>query len=362
MAICAEELDLDSDRLLVERFQNGDESAFTELYARHFNRLRRFCTRRVGDLDLAEELAQEAFIRALGALPDFAEERRFYPWLTVIAGRLCIDHHRKHGRVRPVDSVDDLPAPDDVNDIFQEVDRQHVRQALGRVKPRHRQVLLLREGKGLTYDAICAELGTTRTTVDTLIHRARRALRREFEIVAGGRLVGLSVFGLAAKAWHRFRTRTAGWLLESRFPTMGGLAAPVAAGALVVGTSLGLGAVPRPADGSEQIEAPTRTSSELPRQTRTGPSTGVGEPASGSVDVTYSGGAPNPEPSEPEGESLGSVGPVHPYLGEQSQEEAEKQAEDMPVYIDAGVAFVGADPEALTGDVETELTTEPGGL
>src|SRR5690349_10166861 len=92
--------------MLVLRYQRGDESAFDELYRRYYPRLHQYCLRRVGDTHAAEELAQDAFIRAMGAMLRFSGDRRFYPWMTVIAQRLCIDHHRRSSRVEPVAEVD----------------------------------------------------------------------------------------------------------------------------------------------------------------------------------------------------------------------------------------------------------------
>ncbi|MEA3020378.1 MAG: polymerase sigma-70 factor, subfamily, partial [Actinomycetota bacterium] len=106
VAIRVEDIDLAADRELVERWQAGEQGAFDDLYRRYFTRLRSFCQKRVHDRDAAEEIAQEAFVKALQALPRFAGERRFYPWVTVIASRLCVDHHRRLGRVRPVEEID----------------------------------------------------------------------------------------------------------------------------------------------------------------------------------------------------------------------------------------------------------------
>ena len=65
----AYDIDLDRDRALVEAWQAGDASAFDDLYRLYFDRLRAFCERRVGDRGDAEEIAQEAFAKALQALP-----------------------------------------------------------------------------------------------------------------------------------------------------------------------------------------------------------------------------------------------------------------------------------------------------
>src|SRR5690606_14212287 len=76
----AGDVDLVRDRALVEAWQAGDGTAFDDLYRRYFDRLRAFCRKRVGDPVEADDIAQEAFLRALQALPRLTGERRFYPW------------------------------------------------------------------------------------------------------------------------------------------------------------------------------------------------------------------------------------------------------------------------------------------
>ena len=101
-----DDVDLDRDRALVERCQAGDSAAFGNLYARYYERLLRFCLRRLNDRHEAEDAAQEAFARAWKALPRFAGERRFYPWLTVIAGNICTDMLRRRSRSTPTDDME----------------------------------------------------------------------------------------------------------------------------------------------------------------------------------------------------------------------------------------------------------------
>jgi RNA polymerase sigma-70 factor, ECF subfamily len=185
LALRADDVDLGRDSLLVARFQAGDSDAFDDLYRRYFARLRRFCQRRVGDPNEAEELAQEAFVRALRAMPTLVGERRFYPWMTVIASRLCVDAHRRRGRSQPVADVDPGTIDADLSGPEAEVDRAHLAQAMDRVAPRHREVLELREIDGWSYQRIADHYGVTLGTVEALLHRARRALRREFLSVAG---------------------------------------------------------------------------------------------------------------------------------------------------------------------------------
>ena len=176
MALRADELDpaavdLDRDRELVLRFQRGDGAAFDELYRRYFPRLRLYCQRRVHDQHASEELAQEAFLRALRAMPRFAGERRFYPWMTVIAQRLCIDHHRRTARVEAAPDIDPGIFEEDHDAVFRAVDRGHLVDAMQRLAPRHREVLSLREEQGWSYQQIAVHLDVpmpAATQADTL--------------------------------------------------------------------------------------------------------------------------------------------------------------------------------------------------
>src|SRR5580698_2528363 len=187
-----DDVDLDRDRALVERCQAGDSAAFGNLYARYYERLLRFCLRRLNDRHEAEDAAQEAFARAWKALPRFAGERRFYPWLTVIAGNICTDMLRRRSRSTPTDDIE-LTAQHSVGvvseDTSQElilaaVDGELVNRALGRLSTRHRHVLAMREGSGWTYQQIADHEGVEIGTIETLLWRARQALKREFAVVS----------------------------------------------------------------------------------------------------------------------------------------------------------------------------------
>jgi RNA polymerase sigma-70 factor, ECF subfamily len=238
MALRADDVDLGRDSLLVKRFQAGDQAAFDDLYRRYFDRLSRFCQRRVGDPLEAEEIAQEAFARAFRAMPAFAGERRFYPWMTVIAGRLCVDAHRRRGRSTPMAEVDAGAVEADHGDVFAAVDRAHLTTAMEQLAPRHREVLHLRETQGWSYQRIAEHYDVSLGTVEALLHRARRALRREFEKVAGDQRAwaGLPVVGWLARRWAGLRSRACLRAAQvSEFATP--LAAKVASVAMVVGSA-----------------------------------------------------------------------------------------------------------------------------
>jgi RNA polymerase sigma factor (sigma-70 family) len=187
-----DDVDLERDRALVERCQAGDSAAFGNLYARYYDRLFRFCFRRLNDRHEAEDAAQEAFARAWKALPRFAGERRFYPWLTVIAGNICTDMLRRRSRSTPTDDME-LTAQQPVGGVGEDtsedlvlaaVDGELVNRALDRLSARHRHVLAMREGSGWTYQQIADHEGVEIGTIETLLWRARQALKREFAVVS----------------------------------------------------------------------------------------------------------------------------------------------------------------------------------
>jgi RNA polymerase sigma-70 factor, ECF subfamily len=215
-------------------FQSGDGRAFEDLYRRYFQRIYRYCLKRVGDPHEAEELAQEAFVRAYSAMPRLSGERRFYPWLSVIASRLCVDTHRRRGRTHPTAQVELGVVDGGQEEVIAEVDREILGRALDRMAPRHREVLRLREEEGWSYDRIAKHLDVGVGTVEALLFRARRALRREFHALAGpdSRLAAIPVIGY-------FIRRVS--LARGRLSDLAGQAAPMfAAGAMsaavVVGT------------------------------------------------------------------------------------------------------------------------------
>lgn len=227
----------------MERFQEGDDTAFETLYRRYFARLQRFCLKRVGDPHEAEEIAQEAFTRAYRALPDLAGERRFYPWMTVIAGRLCVDHHRRRGRTEPTAVVELGVVEGGQEAIVEQADFALLSTALDRLAPRHREVLEMREHRGLSYQQIADHYEVPLGTVEALIFRARKALKREFLAVAGadrmGGFAALPVFGGLLRHWGAVKAKVAGWasaLPPAVAPALG--VAAVVGSAAVVGTAV----------------------------------------------------------------------------------------------------------------------------
>jgi RNA polymerase sigma-70 factor (ECF subfamily) len=334
VAIRADEIDLARDRRLVEAWQAGDTTAFEELYRAYFDRLRAHCERRVGSA-AAEEVAQDAFVKALQALPRLSGERRFYPWLTVIASRLCIDHVRRQGRIQPRDDID-AGSIDDGHDarLTLRADLANLDRALARLGPRHAEVLDLREFRGLTYDEIAGQLGVPHSTVEALLFRARKALRREFHALAGERLAALPGVGWVVARFLRIRDR-----LAVAGPDLGALGGTLAAGAV---TAVLVALPAGPPAGTHTVTA--RTASPVAATAH------VLLPDLTPPAVPAAAAAPAPVASPPHVRRLAPT--VRPTTGAAAQEEAAT----MPVHLDLDQTGAGVDPSPLLDRLSTAVS------
>jgi len=204
------EVDLARDRQLVARCQSGDSQAFRDLYLLYYRRVYRSCLKRLRNPELAADATQETFAKAWKAISRFGNEQRFYPWLAVIAANHCTDVIRKQSRLRLVADVEDIsqkrrvewdPTEPDVQErVVESSERGYALAALGRLNPRHREVLQLREAQGLSYQAIADRQGVPVSAVETLIWRARQAFKREYEAIGGGAAAGLGlIWGVLRK-------------------------------------------------------------------------------------------------------------------------------------------------------------------
>src|SRR5215472_15013332 len=145
-----------------------------DVYRTTYPALVRFLYRKVWDAERAEDLAQEAFTRALAHRPENPRG-----WLFVVAANMARDEARRAARERrhltllAGEPREHDPAPEEVLD--DQARRQRVREALERLTPRDREVLLLWDA-GMSYDEIAAQTGLARTAVGTTLARARRRL------------------------------------------------------------------------------------------------------------------------------------------------------------------------------------------
>ncbi|MFN2537401.1 MAG: RNA polymerase sigma factor, partial [Mycobacteriales bacterium] len=161
-------------------------------------RLHRYAIRRLGDVHEAEELVQEALLRAYTHREQLLTEEDLSAWTTVVTGRLVIDRLRVRGRSTSVadvpegsrvgrDTADVVVARDEARTALDALDAMPARQA---------SLLWAREVEGKSYEELCSRFGMTEPAVRSVLTRARKALRREYELRGGTVPVG----GLAVLA------------------------------------------------------------------------------------------------------------------------------------------------------------------
>jgi RNA polymerase sigma-70 factor, ECF subfamily len=173
----------DDDNELARRARLGDADRFTTLVRRHQQRVYRLAWRMVGP-DAAEDVAQQAFLKAWLGLDQFAGASSFGTWLYRLAMNCCLDHLRHTHRVhpRPLDESDasfasDVDVAEVVVDALEQTERHDaLAWALERLPSDDRLLLHLRLGERLPYDRIAELLGVKSSTVGTRLFRARARL------------------------------------------------------------------------------------------------------------------------------------------------------------------------------------------
>jgi RNA polymerase sigma-70 factor, ECF subfamily len=182
------------DQVLVDRFKNGDQAAFDEMVSRYWDRIYAMVNQLLRNSEDAEEVTQDAFIRAHRGLVNFRGDSAFSTWLYQIATNLARNRYwywwrRKRDKSvsfdAPVSSdnsttlADLIPAevetPDDITVTQEFVSR--IGQGMEKLSAKHREILTLRNIKNLSYEEIADILGISVGTVKSRIARARESLR-----------------------------------------------------------------------------------------------------------------------------------------------------------------------------------------
>ena len=178
-----------TDERLVELALDGDEEAFGILVRRYQRRLTAFLSQLVGDLELARELSQEAFVRAWSALARFDPKYRFSTWLFRIAHNLGIDQLRRR-RLKTVSlyrtdaegAEVEVVVPDTEKDPLGHLENHalasELRQVIDELRPEYRELVLLRHFAGLSYQEIADFKEMPLGTVKNKLFRAHSVLRK----------------------------------------------------------------------------------------------------------------------------------------------------------------------------------------
>jgi RNA polymerase sigma-70 factor (ECF subfamily) len=169
------------DRTLVGRTRAGEVEAFGELVRRYQDSVFNVCFRLLGERHEAEDLAQEAFVRAYQRLASFDVERPFGPWVRRVAANLCLNHLQGRGTPGvPLEAIAEPPAPaEQVDPALAQEQAERARTLRGAIRslpPRYRAVIELRHFQELSYAEIAQELRVPLSDVKSDLFRARKLL------------------------------------------------------------------------------------------------------------------------------------------------------------------------------------------
>ena len=188
-ATVRERLQAMDDSAVVTAFLGGEERAFSELVTRYQTRLLNFVYRTIGDRERAEDLVQEVFIRVYRHISRFDRSKKFSTWIYTIASNLAKNELRNRSRnplvlfqtikakfeddERPLQFEDVHSRPDD---LFRKRHlREMVEQSVSKLPSHHREVFVLRELEGKSYEEIAEITGVNLGTVKSRLNRARTA-------------------------------------------------------------------------------------------------------------------------------------------------------------------------------------------
>ena len=195
---CGLTTERDIDQLLVERVQQGDKKAFELLVIKYQRKLLRLVSRLVRDQAEAEDVVQEAFIKAYRALPQFRGDSAFYTWLYRIGINTAKNYLANQGRRAPTstdandqeaetfddaDNLRDINTPESM--LATKQIARTVNEAMSALPEELKTAITLREIEGLTYDEIADAMDCPIGTVRSRIFRAREAIAEKLRPLLG---------------------------------------------------------------------------------------------------------------------------------------------------------------------------------
>lgn len=177
-----------TDAEIVQVVLEGDKNSYARLVSAYGERIINYLARMTGNRYEAEDLAQEAFVRAYLALPSYKPEYKFSTWLFKIATNLCLNYLKKRKRLLHMEDYQDdegqamwvvpdaNPQGDPVRATQHREAQRHIQKAIGQLSPAYRTVVVLRHVQGLSYQEIVEITGLPMGTVKSRLGRGRSRL------------------------------------------------------------------------------------------------------------------------------------------------------------------------------------------
>lgn len=164
---------------LVQQTLDNNSAAYEELVKRYQDAIFRHCYNLVRDEDIAEDLAQETFIKGYLRLSTFDQTRKFSTWLFKIATNTALDYIKRGRKLQPLtdEMASRIVATAEGPQRTAEYDELH--RAVGRLDARYRTVISLYHWQGISYVEIAEIMGKPEGTIKGWLNRAKRQLRKE---------------------------------------------------------------------------------------------------------------------------------------------------------------------------------------
>ena len=181
---------VDDSRLIADSVR-GNQAAFGELVARYQDRLFNTVYRLVGSPEDAADVVQESFLSAYQSLASFKGDSQFFTWLYRIAVNAAISHKRRQrGGMKTIKTSDSSPGVEPLDQTASNQpgfsmesaeEEQRLHDALQRMSPEHRAVLVMKDMEEMKYEDMAEVLGVPIGTVRSRLHRARLELKEMLE-------------------------------------------------------------------------------------------------------------------------------------------------------------------------------------
>ena len=176
-----------TDEQLMLRLKGGDRQAFDVIVQRYRDRMVSYAFRMVGNAELAQDVAQETFVRVFKSASTFRDDGRLAPWLYRIASNVCLSERTK--RAKEALNVD-YETLEDTHDsgvlvdeqVMAAMSTQRLGRAIDQLSPQHKAALTMHVYQGLTYVEIGEALGIPTGTVKSRLFYAIRKLRNVMDM------------------------------------------------------------------------------------------------------------------------------------------------------------------------------------
>ena len=173
------------ERQIIKQCQKGNLEEFEKLYNLYFEKIYRFIYWRTSHRETAEDLTSQTFIKALEKISTFNQNLgTFSAWIFRIARNKTIDYYRRKKAELDIDRIWDLSSRENIAQDFQTKEKlKEAAQYLAQLKPKHREIIIMRVWDGLSYKEISQIVGKSEANCRMIFSRTIRKLRKEIALL-----------------------------------------------------------------------------------------------------------------------------------------------------------------------------------